>query len=251
MGVLLNPIIQIVDINGLPVMGALAYFYISGGTTPAPIYEDFAITTTQPNPAESDDQGLLPVIFFDPDLAYRMKVIMPDGDLAHPLRDVDPVTTALTSITESDVTAALGYTPVNPDGAIFTSPARLVFATDPTTLDVDDIGFRGWQRNIQDEDYTIKLSDSQKFILHDSAGDAQYVVPLHADVGFPVGHEVDFININTGNVTIVRDDPSITLLRAGNATSADVILAEWGYAKLRHIDTDKWMFIVSTGVTGI
>lgn len=74
----LNPS-RALDINGLAVPGALAYFYNSGTSTLRRVYADAAGATPLPQPVQANGAGLFPMIF---DLAAgdaKVVVTTPEG----------------------------------------------------------------------------------------------------------------------------------------------------------------------------
>jgi hypothetical protein len=75
------------DTNGNPVSGALANWYLSGTLTRTPIYTDSGLSIEHENPVEANASGVLPSIYLDSDIAYR--VIITDADGAE-LSDTDP-----------------------------------------------------------------------------------------------------------------------------------------------------------------
>lgn len=244
--VMYQPFITLTDDDGLPIVGALAYFYLIGSTTPEAIYADYAITTPVAQPITTDINGRFPVVFFDPHQTYRMKVILPGGDLAHPLLDVDPVAVEQSALTNVDVESALGYVPTNPASAVFTGPARLAFSPAPVALEVDDVGFRGIPPSIHDANYVIALNDSGSVLVKDDTSAPSWT--LNSAV-MPLGHWFDVLNVNTGNVS-VNAIGNVTLQVMGNltvGTSANV--TEGGGGKFHQYETDKWIIKGGEGVT--
>lgn len=69
------------------ISGGTVYFYYTGTTNPAPIYTDLAITLPASNPVSVPVGGVLPNIFLDPNIVYRVKVVFTDGST----RDSDPI----------------------------------------------------------------------------------------------------------------------------------------------------------------
>jgi hypothetical protein len=52
--------------------GAKAYFYATGTTTPQNTYSDSGLLFAHPNPVVADSAGVLPAIYLDPSLAYKL-----------------------------------------------------------------------------------------------------------------------------------------------------------------------------------
>ena len=116
------PGLRAVDANGAPLPGALLSFYLSGTTTPTPVYANASLTTPLSNPVVADSTGLFPAIYVDPTITYRA-ILMTGAAVL--VRDTDPVATPSTpaagSITgamlaSGAAVANLGFTPVNKAG---------------------------------------------------------------------------------------------------------------------------------------
>ncbi|WP_322884256.1 hypothetical protein U8C35_07820 [Sinorhizobium medicae] len=72
------------DLNGKPIVGAKAYFYAAGTTTPIEVYRDYGLTTSHPNPLETDGYGRFPAVFLDEaDDFYRVRVTTPGGTILY------------------------------------------------------------------------------------------------------------------------------------------------------------------------
>lgn len=105
--ILADPLFDIVNANGAPISGARAYFYVTGGTTPANVYADNALTTPLTNPVIADSAGRFVPIFLDPAVTYRL-VVKDADDVAITNGDVDPLnptgTTGTASLQDGSVT---------------------------------------------------------------------------------------------------------------------------------------------------
>lgn len=91
MPLLFQPIVQILTPDtGEPFSGAKATFFTTGTLTTANVYEDNALTTPHdPNDITADANGVMPSIYLDPAVTYRMQIRSPSGAL---LYDKDPIT---------------------------------------------------------------------------------------------------------------------------------------------------------------
>jgi hypothetical protein len=67
--------------------GWYAQFYLTDSTTPAPIYADGDLETPLDNPVEADVSGMMPPIYLDPELVYRVQIYTAADVL---IDDVDP-----------------------------------------------------------------------------------------------------------------------------------------------------------------
>lgn len=107
---------QIGDVNGKPMVGAKAYFYLGGTTTPIDVYGAYALGAVNklPNPVVSDGNGFFPSVFFDEaDAFYHLRMTTSGGVI---ILDVD----GLPIIGPAGGGGGGGDNPVNPD-AVFTT----------------------------------------------------------------------------------------------------------------------------------
>jgi hypothetical protein len=113
---------------GAPLNAGKAYFYLTGTTTLANVFEDDALTTPLSNPVVADSAGFFPeLVYLDPTKEYRV-VIKTSADVTIAKYSADPINTIEGSsgvntadIVDEAVTAAklgptaiedkLGFTP--------------------------------------------------------------------------------------------------------------------------------------------
>lgn len=74
------------DVNGVTVPGAKAYFYEAGTTTPITVYTDTAASIAHPSPVEADAGGLFPACYVT---ASTAKAVITKADDSA-LRTIDP-----------------------------------------------------------------------------------------------------------------------------------------------------------------
>lgn len=77
---------QVHDINGKPLIGAKAYFYVGGTTTPLDVYGayDLGDVNLLPSPVVTDGGGYFPSVFFDEaDEFYRVRLTTAAGVLIY------------------------------------------------------------------------------------------------------------------------------------------------------------------------
>ncbi|MGV2110163.1 hypothetical protein ACQZ46_02675 [Agrobacterium salinitolerans] len=75
---------QIHDPNGRPYIGARAYFYLGGTTTPITVYKSFDLGSinAHPNPLMTDGNGFWPPVYFDEDDEFfRVRITTSQGVL--------------------------------------------------------------------------------------------------------------------------------------------------------------------------
>jgi microcystin-dependent protein len=83
-----QPLQQILSPEGIPWVGAQAFFYATGTGTLQNTYADVLCTVPNPNPVLTNSAGFWPQIFMIPAPAYRVRVEDPAGGVIY---DVDPV----------------------------------------------------------------------------------------------------------------------------------------------------------------
>jgi microcystin-dependent protein len=122
---------QINDLNGRPIVGAKAFFYRGGTTTPLEVYRDYGLTNPHPNPLTTDGYGRFPSVFFDEvDGFYDFRLTTDGGTLLYTAAQVPIVGPKDTG---GDTPAA----PVDPDATAQTGDMMQRYGT----------GFRsGWVR---------------------------------------------------------------------------------------------------------
>ena len=83
----LFPFPTALDANAIVVPGAKLYFYLTGTTTPSPVYSDSGLVTPLSNPVEANSAGVWPAIYYDTGVTYRVVLKTSGGST---LGDVDP-----------------------------------------------------------------------------------------------------------------------------------------------------------------
>ena len=235
------PSLRAVDSNGVPMNGALLQFYLTGTTTPTPVYTDKTLGTPLSNPVVSDSAGLFPAIFVDPAITYRAQLKTSGGSV---VQDIDPViapvaiaaNTVTNAMLQAGVAVAnIGYTPVNKAGDTATN----LLVTN-STLATTSAGYLGAPLNNQTVSYTLALGDAAKLVRGNNAGAFTATIPPVASVAFPIGTAVVFRNIGAGVLTVTRG-AGVTLQIAGSGTSKDVAMAQWAFATAIMEASNSWV----------
>lgn len=233
--------------TGVPLAFSKLSFTLTGTTTPAPVYADAALSTEHPDPLQSDDAGVFPDVFLDPDVVYRLRMITEDGDFGTPLIDHDPINELPQALTAELIATALDYVPVDPDNAVFTSEARINYTDPLAVLHADSVGFRVRPEHIIDAGYTLALDDAGKLLIHDDTSSPSVIIDTNVAVPFPIGTVIYFYVSNTGTLTFSRES-GVELRKRNSATNQDVVVAQYGGGELVQIDTNKWV-ISGEGLT--
>lgn len=241
------PTLRALAANGAPMSGALLQFYLTGTTTPTPVYTSAALTTPLSNPVVSDSAGLFPPMFRDPTVTYRAQLLTSGGSL---VQDSDPVAAPI-AIAAGAVTAAMlasgaaagniGYTALNKAGD---TAINLLIAA--SSLSTTSAGYLGAPRNIQNANYTLALGDAGYCIVCDNTGGYAWTIPPVASVAFPPGTVIGVRNRAAGSITLTRGS-GVVLRIAGSSTSKDVSLAIWGLASMFMDESNEWV----VGGTGL
>jgi len=116
---------QIHDLNGKPLIGCRAFFYIGGTTTPLETYRsyDLGAVNLLPNPVVTDGAGFFPAVFMDEaDEFYRVRITTASGSLIY---DVD----GLPIIGPSGGGGGGSGSPVDPDAVLATGDIKGRFGT--------------------------------------------------------------------------------------------------------------------------
>lgn len=119
------------------------------------------------------------------------------------------------------------------------------------TLTVDGtnaVGFRNIPVNSQSAAYTTVLADSGKVIFHPStdANARTFTIDSNANVAYPVGTALTFINMTSQAVTIAITSDTMYLSSAG--TTGSRTLAQYGSATAIKMTSTTWL-ISGSGLT--
>lgn len=113
--------------------------------------------------------------------------------------------------------------PVGPDG-----PAGPTGPTGPV---------HGFVTNAQTgTNYTLVLSDADKFITMTNASASTLTIPLNSAEAFPVGTQIEGAQLGAGQVTITPTG-GVTI----NAVPGLKVAAQYGTFGLRKLATDTWL----------
>lgn len=110
-----------------------------------------------------------------------------------------------------------------------------------TGLVADSVGFRNIPQNSKSAAYTTVAADSGKHLLH-PASDANartFTIDSNANVAYPIGTAITFINMSANVLTIAITSDTMYLIGAGTTGSRS--LAQYGSATAVKIDTTTWV----------
>jgi hypothetical protein len=148
--------------------------------------------------------------------------------------------------------SANGGTGVNNSKNLTVSNSLTLAGTDSTTMTFPpasaSIGYLNVPQNSQSAAYTTVLADSGKHILHPSsdANARTFTIDSNANVAYPIGTVLTFINQTSQVVTIAITSDTMTL--AGTTTTGSRSLSQNGIATAIKVATTSWI-ISGPGVT--
>ncbi len=110
------------------------------------------------------------------------------------------------------------------------------------------VGFKNIPQNSQSAAYTTVLGDAGKHIFHPSsdANARTFTIDSNANVAYPIGTAITFVNMTSQVVTIAITSDTMNL--AGTGTTGSRSLAQYGVATAIKIGTTLWI-ISGTGLT--
>lgn len=110
------------------------------------------------------------------------------------------------------------------------------------------VGYKNIPQNSRSAAYTTVLGDAGKHIFHPSsdANARTFTIDSNANVAYPIGTAITFINMTSQVVTIAITSDTMNL--AGTGTTGSRSLAQYGVATAIKIDTTLWI-ISGTGLT--
>jgi hypothetical protein len=93
--------------------------------------------------------------------------------------------------------------------------------------------------------YTFALTDANNELITASNASAQtYSIPTNASVAFPIGSQINIIQIGAGQVTInAVTSGTTTVLSTGATAAAPKLRAQYSSATLVKVATDTWYVI--------
>jgi len=93
--------------------------------------------------------------------------------------------------------------------------------------------------NAQTDNYTLVLSDANKYIEVLNSSAKTITVPTNTTAAFPIGTEIHIVQTSTGQISVSGADISVTI----NATPGLKLRAQWSTATLRKRDTNTWLLM--------
>jgi hypothetical protein len=88
--------------------------------------------------------------------------------------------------------------------------------------------------------YTFVVADNQKLVTANNAASQIYTVPTNASQPFPVGAQIDLIQLGTGNVTFSPASVAVTLRSRGGLLTVN---GQYTGVTLKKIGTNEWVIM--------
>lgn len=260
-GLISAPVLQLNQVTGLPYGGAKAYFYLTGTTTPATVYQDAALSTVFASPVNADDEGRFPPIYSDV-ISLRVKIIAIDGDLLNPLLDIDPLSPGGSSGGGGSASKILYLSKATASGLTLAQADTLAAANDwilsidrdytltgNTTLTAKLVRFDGGIVTLGNYHFIGNFERNPNTVMFNVSGTGivkptqrmGWISPINygslgnqADASLVFSHMKDTINATTKTTPFVRNDESATVsvdLGSGEylvTTSGAMSVRAWG-----------------------
>lgn len=101
----------VINTDGTRESGALAYFYLTGTTDDATVYQDSALGSAHAQPVEADADGVFPDVYLDDGVTYRCVIRNADDTTTY--LDIDPINPTQTTIATLSATLNQAITASN------------------------------------------------------------------------------------------------------------------------------------------
>jgi hypothetical protein len=90
--------------------------------------------------------------------------------------------------------------------------------------------------------YTFALTDNGQMVTANNASAQSYTIPPNSSVAFPIGAQINIIQIGAGQVTI-NIGSGVTIVSTGATVNAPKLRAQYSSATLVKRDTDLWYVV--------
>ena len=91
--------------------------------------------------------------------------------------------------------------------------------------------------------YTFVLTDSNNTLVTASNASAQtYTIPPNSSVAYPIGAQLNIIQIGAGQVSFAQGS-GVTIASTGGTSSAPKLRAQFSSATAIKVNTDSWYVI--------
>lgn len=92
--------------------------------------------------------------------------------------------------------------------------------------------------------YTFVLADNGKLVTASNASAQTYSIPTNASVAYPIGAQINIIQIGAGQVTIQAvTSGTTTVASTGASAAAPKLRAQYSSATLIKVATDTWYVV--------
>mgnify|MGYP006285795753 CR=1 FL=1 len=91
--------------------------------------------------------------------------------------------------------------------------------------------------------YTFVLTDANNTLVTASNASAQtYTIPPNSSVAYPIGSQINIIQIGAGQVSFAQGS-GVTIASTGGTSSAPKLRAQYSSATAIKVNTDSWYVV--------
>jgi hypothetical protein len=88
--------------------------------------------------------------------------------------------------------------------------------------------------------YTPVLTDNGKLVTQTNGSAITTTIPTNASVAYPVGAQINFVQLGAGQLTI-QGDAGVTVVSTGATASAPQCRAQYSSATAIQVSADNWL----------
>ena len=184
-----------------------------------------------------------------------VKHVLTSNDLDYYTSGVDSAATASSTTTFTHKTIALGSNTVSgttaqfntalTDGDFTTLAGTETLTNKTLTSPTINDGKLNLTLNAQTgTTYTFVLADNGKLVTASNAATQTYSIPTNASVAFPVGTQINIVQLGAGQVTInAVTSGTTTIVSTGATAAAPKLRAQYSAATCIKTGTDTWLVV--------
>jgi hypothetical protein len=205
------PRLQFSDVNGVPLPGALIYFFTSGTATPQPAFSDAGLTTPLTQPAVCDAGGFL-TAYLSPGVSYKIRV---ESSTAVVQYTVDPVNAVPASSFDVDIPGTAG---------------EALTTNDAVYLSLGDGGRVAgrWYKTDADFDYASTTATAMGLVIADIASGSSGNIRINGRFTGLAGLSIGSVYYASATAGALTATPPTNARRIGVADSTtSLILSHW------------------------
>ena len=179
-----------------------------------------------------------------------IKHVLTSDDLDYYVSSIDSALTASSTATLTNKTIALGSNTVSgttaqfntalTDGDFATLAGTETLTNKTLTAPIINLSLNAQTGTT----YTFVLADNGKLVTASNGSAQTYSIPTNASVAFPVGTQINVLQIGTGQVTInAVTSGTTTITSTGSTAAAPKLRAQYSAATCIKTGTDTWTVV--------